>query len=102
MNADHTRPPVLRCSPPKETALHDGVRLDEIDVLRGLAALAVVVFHYSGHSQRYFADFPFHLEYGKYGVQLFFVISGFFIFQTIEKCRNVQEFLLLRFSRLYE
>lgn len=76
-------------------------RLEVIDVLRGIAALAVVVFHYSGHCQRYFSDFPFHFTLGKYGVHLFFVISGFFIYSTIEKCKNTKEFLLLRFSRLY-
>jgi peptidoglycan/LPS O-acetylase OafA/YrhL len=61
----------------------------------------VVVFHYAEHCQRYFTNFPFSFEYGRYGVQLFFVISGFFIYQTIEKCRGAKEFLLLRFSRLY-
>lgn len=70
-------------------------------MLRGLAALAVVVFHYAGHCQRYFEGFRFSFEYGRYGVQLFFVISGFFIYQTIEKCRSPGEFLLLRCSRLY-
>jgi peptidoglycan/LPS O-acetylase OafA/YrhL len=78
-----------------------GSRLAEMDVLRGLAALAVVIFHYSGHCQRYFSNFPFPFEYGKYGVHFFFVISGFFIYLTAEKCGNAQEFLLLRFSRLY-
>lgn len=76
-------------------------RLSEIDVLRGLAALAVVVCHYAGYCQRYFEDFPFNFEYGRYGVQLFFVLSGFFIYQTIEKCTGAREFLLLRCSRLY-
>lgn len=76
-------------------------RLAEIDVLRGLAALAVVVFHYSTYCQRYFQYFPFSFEVGRYGVQLFFVISGFFIYSTLERCANAKEFLLLRFSRLY-
>lgn len=77
------------------------IRLEEIDVLRGIAASAVVVFHYSMYCQRYFQHFPFNFEAGRYGVQLFFVISGFFIFLTIERCANVKEFLLMRFSRLY-
>lgn len=76
-------------------------RLAAIDVLRGLAAVAVVICHYAGHSSHYFKNFPFTFENGRYGVQLFFVISGFFIYQTIESCRSVKEFLLLRFSRLY-
>jgi len=84
----------------QETTI-DGNRLLEVDVLRGLAALAVVVFHYSGHSQRYFDGFPFYFEAGKYGVQVFFVLSGFFIFLTVERCHSAKEFLVLRFSRLY-
>ena len=52
-----------------------------LDLLRGLAALSVVLFHFnSGHlpSIRHncFEDF---LKYGRYGVQAFFVISGFII-----------------------
>lgn len=76
-------------------------RLTEVDVLRGLAAVAVVVFHYAGYCQRYFADFPFTLHAGRYGVQLFFVISGFFIYRTLERSGNAKEFIFLRFSRIY-
>jgi peptidoglycan/LPS O-acetylase OafA/YrhL len=32
---------------------------------------------------------------------LFFVISGFVIFMTLDRCRSVSEFAVLRFSRLY-
>lgn len=84
-----------------QTNLATKNRLEAIDVLRGFAAMGVVIFHYSGHSQRYFTDFPFSFVYGKYGVQVFFVISGFFIYSTLEKCTTAWEFLLLRCSRLY-
>lgn len=84
-----------------QTTLAKKNRLEAVDVLRGIAALSVVIFHYSGHSQKFFVDFPFSFEYGKYGVQLFFVISGFFIYSTLEKCDSATEFLLLRCSRLY-
>lgn len=76
-------------------------RFQELDVLRGIAALAVVVFHYSGHCTRYFNDFPFNFSYGKYGVQLFFVISGFVIYFTLDKSKNWRDFSFSRFSRLY-
>ena len=76
-------------------------RLPQVDVLRGAAAVSVVVFHYSGHAARYFPDFPFTFEIGRFGVELFFAISGFFIFSTVDKCAGAWEFVLLRFSRLY-
>ena len=70
-------------------------------MLRGLAALAVVVFHYSGHATRYFTGFPFHFTPGVHGVQLFFGISGFVIFMTLENTRKLLDFVASRFSRLY-
>jgi len=76
-------------------------RFHELDVLRGVAALAVVVFHYSGHCTRYFSDFPFNFTYGKYGVQLFFVISGFVIYFTLDKSKNWRDFAFSRFGRLF-
>jgi peptidoglycan/LPS O-acetylase OafA/YrhL len=76
-------------------------RFRELDVLRGCAALAVVVFHYSRHGSRYFADYPFAFLYGRFGVQLFFVISGFVIYFTLERSRTLLDFAFSRFSRLY-
>jgi len=71
-------------------------RLLELDCLRGIAATLVMYFHYTiGHT---------HLllfKLGCIGVELFFVISGFVIFLTIEKTTNYKTFLLSRFARLY-
>jgi len=79
-------------------------RFLELDVLRGLAALAVVLFHYTtrfnqlyGHSEKPWVEFPL----GLYGVQLFFVISGFVIFMTLERTRVSFDFVVSRVSRLY-
>lgn len=52
-----------------------------LDFLRGIAALAVVLFHFGSSvlytvRDNYFSPI---LEYGTYGVQVFFVISGFVI-----------------------
>lgn len=72
-------------------------RIKVLDAFRGLAVIAVVLFHYThsyGPKQDWFA-------YGKLGVEFFFVISGFVIFMTLEKCRGVLDFFLRRFSRLY-
>lgn len=79
-------------------------RLVEVDALRGLAALAVVVFHYT---TRFFDLYPanvhpfFSFPDGHYGVDLFFVISGFVIFMTLEKTALPMDFVVSRFSRLF-
>lgn len=75
-------------------------RLLELDALRGLAALAVVFCHFTsvGHQ---LAIFPFEFRYGAYGPHLFFIISGFVIFMTLEKTRTAADFIVSRFSRLY-
>jgi peptidoglycan/LPS O-acetylase OafA/YrhL len=79
-------------------------RLFELDVLRGIAALGVVMYHYTthydelyGHSQKVLIYFPF----GQYGVELFFIISGFVIFMSLERTKSSLDFIVGRFSRLY-
>ena len=79
-------------------------RVGELDALRGLAALAVVAFHYTtfyqqevGHAQ----PLPFGFPAGNYGVHLFFLISGFVIFMTLERTRTALDFAVSRFSRLF-
>lgn len=76
-------------------------RFKELDGLRGIAALGVVLFHYTGSTVRHDPDFPFRLTIGMYGVQLFFVISGFVIYYTLERCASIRDFAFTRFSRLY-
>ncbi|WP_299066500.1 acyltransferase [Accumulibacter sp.] len=79
-------------------------RLVEIDALRGLAALAVVLFHYTTRfSDLYSANQPptIAFPYGHYGVNLFFIISGFVIFMTLDKTSKPMDFVVSRFSRLF-
>jgi len=38
---------------------------------------------------------------GAYAVHLFFVIAGFVIFMTLDRCRTLTDFAVMRFSRLY-
>lgn len=79
-------------------------RLVEVDALRGVAALAVVLFHYTTRFTDLFqpgvppaVSFPG----GHYGVNLFFIISGFVIFMTLEKTARPLDFVVSRFSRLF-
>ena len=79
-------------------------RLIELDALRGIAALSVVVFHYTTHYAKLYshiAPWPFDFSIGRYGVELFFMISGYVIFLTLDKTKTPQEFIVSRFSRLY-
>jgi len=59
--------------------MKDQIRV--LDFLRGLAALGVVLFHYSNSTTSTTIDnyLSPYLRYGQYGVQVFFVISGFVI-----------------------
>jgi peptidoglycan/LPS O-acetylase OafA/YrhL len=79
-------------------------RLLELDGLRGLAALSVVLYHYTymynqffGHRTKPLATF----SRGMFGVDLFFIISGFVILMTVSRADNVLDFVVSRLSRIY-
>lgn len=79
-------------------------RIESLDALRGLAALAVMLRHYTTiFSVDYDvpSNFNFEFKYGYLGVELFFLISGFVIFMTIEQVNTSKEFIIKRFVRLY-
>ena len=79
-------------------------RVVELDALRGLAALAVVAFHYTthyGNEVGHVSPLPVSFAFGNYGVNLFFLISGFVIFMTLERTRSALDFVVSRFSRLF-
>ncbi|MDZ4148760.1 MAG: acyltransferase, partial [Flavobacteriaceae bacterium] len=79
-------------------------RITELDALRGIAAFAVLLYHFTFKFNDIFQTgytSKFEFSYGHYGVQLFFIISGFVIFMTLEKVQNAFEFVYKRFSRLY-
>lgn len=79
-------------------------RIVELDALRGIAAFSVLLYHFTFKFEDLFkSGYTTFIEFtfGHYGVQLFFIISGFVIFMTIEKIKNVFEFIYKRFSRLY-
>lgn len=79
-------------------------RLVEVDALRGVAAMAVVLFHYTTRYVDLYGGSgrpTFSFSTGHYGVNLFFIISGFVIFMTLGRTRRPADFVVSRFSRLF-
>ena len=84
----------------------DRKRITEIDALRGIAAVIVVIYHYTFHYNERFGhvkpDYNTTLfDFGHYGVQLFFIISGFVIFMSVSRGKSAGDFLIKRTFRLY-
>lgn len=98
--------------------LTDGKRLHSLDAARGIAALAVVVWHWQHMyeigggklvdrtAQPFYAVlFPFY-EAGWLAVEFFFTLSGFVFFwlygeAIAQKTLGLGKFWVARFSRLY-
>ena len=90
-----------------------GRRFEELDAFRGIAALLIVLFHLISRYRQMIVGTgdpgPVigYLEplvatlIGGMPVSFFFMISGFVIVWTLEKCRTWQDFAISRFSRLY-
>lgn len=79
-------------------------RLEALDALRALVAIAVMLFHYEGMLGSLSFDLPVERLYFRYamlGVELFFIVSGFVILMTLEKAASVRGFLLGRAARIY-
>lgn len=82
-------------------------RIKYLDGLRGIAIMLVVLSHYWGLG--WTEILPFGDKFGSIrvvrqgwaGVELFFLISGFVILITIERCKNVTQFLYRRWLRLF-
>ncbi len=82
------------------------MRIKQLDGLRGVAILMVVAYHF--YIQ---ADFPFAyqnrfqniwpLSVGFLGVQLFFMISGYVIFMTLDQSKGILSFAYRRWIRLF-
>ena len=81
-------------------------RIDYLDGHRGIAILLVIFFHaFSRWTELVpytdtYAQFPL-FQFGFLGVQLFFLLSGFVILMTLEKCVDFKSFLYRRWLRLF-
>lgn len=86
-------------------------RLDYLDSLRGIAAISVCIQHIFGylhHEASVEVLMPFFsfltsgmLDWGRFGVVLFFLISGFIIPKSLRPNSSIETFLISRFFRLY-
>lgn len=83
-------------------------RVNEIDLLRFLAALSVVFYHYTfrGYAADGLSMMPYPLlspamKYGYLGVELFFMISGFVVLMTAAASARLRDFCISRIVRLY-
>jgi len=81
--------------------------LTSIDMLRGLAAIAVCYFHFTHGNPNLLAESNLLYKTGRYGflgVDVFFVISGFVIPYAMHRAnyniRNIGTFLSKRFIRI--
>jgi peptidoglycan/LPS O-acetylase OafA/YrhL len=85
------------------------VRLSEVDLLRFVAAMGVVAYHYTGstggpwadeNARELFAPISTATQFGYLGVELFFLISGFVILMSVWG-RTMADFAISRIVRLY-
>lgn len=84
-----------------------GYRIAYLDGLRGLAILSVTLWHYTNWD--YVRFFPYGslfagipvLDHGWVGVNLFFLISGYVILLTLERCSTFGQFMGRRWLRLF-
>lgn len=99
-----TRSPTLdrpRMSLPPSTVSKP--RILELDALRALAALSLMLFHFTHvYSVKYGYAPPlgFEFPYGKYGTQLFFMLSGYVNALTLLGKRAPLDFLAARAIRI--
>lgn len=79
-------------------------RIVELDSLRGIAAIFVMIYHYFYRFDVLYKHPHFETKWasiGVFGVELFFLISGFVIFWSIRNIKKNLPFLISRFTRLY-
>ncbi len=96
---------MIEKSPTTVQAAGDHVRLEILDVLRGLAATAVCVYHFRRDNGLAPEIVNEAFKMGYLGVYAFFVVSGFAIPLSLQRVaftgRNLLRFGQRRFFRLY-
>lgn len=78
-------------------------RVAELDALRALAAINLMLFHFTHvYSVKFGYSTPLGFEwpYGKYGVQLFFMLSGLVNAMALSRIGSASEFIGRRLIRI--
>lgn len=86
------------------SSLKQSHRFRELDGLRGVAILLVLIGHFSATYPVYFPSGPippFSIYFGGIGVQLFFMISGYVILMSALRQGSAVRYLVNRAIRLY-
>ncbi|MEV4291493.1 acyltransferase family protein [Nonomuraea bangladeshensis] len=86
-------------APASTAARAETTRLDWLDALRGLGALAVVGEHLTTWAIPWLR--PTAINLGIYGVLVFFLVSGYIIPHSLERHGDVRVFWIGRVFRLY-
>lgn len=74
----------------------------QLDILRGIAALLVVLFHAKPFIEYITPNYSYLFNGGSYlGVSLFFILSGFVISLSTQNNSKIYIFLIQRFFRVY-
>lgn len=79
-------------------------RLYQLDSLRGICAIMVVVYHYFYRYDSIYGYEDIHVMWsyiGQFGVYMFFIISGFVINKSVNSKSNCLLFLKSRIYRIY-
>jgi peptidoglycan/LPS O-acetylase OafA/YrhL len=80
-------------------------RIEILDGFRAIAVIAVVTYHYFfsfAIREGGLPDYPAVdlMSRGLFGVHLFFMISGFVIYRSMDQSASIKEFLVKRYLRL--
>jgi len=79
-------------------------RILELDAIRAISCLNLLLFHFTwvyAHKYGFTSPLAYMFPYGKYGVQLFFMLSGFVNVMTLVGKRSTSDFLVARCIRIF-
>ncbi|MFI6153871.1 acyltransferase family protein [Kitasatospora sp. NPDC051170] len=95
-------PPATTDAGQPSAAPKKAARLGWLDALRGLAALIIVVAHFTQFVlPEQFPKVTAHVDLGTFGVFLFFLVSGYIIPASLERRGSVRGFWVSRLFRIY-